>query len=127
MSVSPSLEDYLETILSLQKRNQTVRVTDIATEMSISKPSVNKAIKNLKQHELVLHEHYGDITLTEKGAEIAQSVTFRHMVVKKFLCELLQVEENIAEAEACKIEHSISASTLQKLSEYLDKVIKAGE
>lgn len=124
ISVSPSLEDYLETILFLQKRNGTVRVTDIAVEMSISKPSVNKAIKNLKQLDLALHEHYGDITLTEKGLEIAHSVAFRHMVVKKFLCELLQVDENTAEEEACKIEHSISLPTLQKLSAYLDKVLR---
>ena len=122
IKISPSLEDYLETIYFLQKRKEEVRVTDVAIEMSISKPSVNKAIKLLKSQGLVYHEHYGHLTLTEKGKEIAGDTARRHMIIKKFLVEMLKVDEETAELEACKLEHSMSMDTMEKLAEYIESV-----
>lgn len=124
MKVSPSLEDYLETIYFLQKKNDLVRVTDIAIEMSISKPSVNKAVNLLKSQELVLHERYGQLSLTEKGRKIAEDTAKRHMTIKRFLIEILNVDDNLAEEEACKIEHSMSMSTMEKLANYIEGVTK---
>ena len=121
--ISPSLEDYLETILFLSQKNDIVRVTDVASEMNISKPSVNKAVNILKNQELVSHEHYGSLSLTENGLEIATNVARIHMVLKKFLKDLLNVEEETAEKEACLIEHRISSDTIEKLSNYLNTVL----
>lgn len=122
--VSPSLEDYLETIFFLRSKNGDVRVTDVALEMSISKPSVNKAINNLKAQGLVEHEHYGLLNLTDTGSELAKSVANRHVVIKNFLMNILGVAEETAEEEACKIEHSMSGDTVKKLSEYVEKTRK---
>ncbi len=122
--VSPSLEDYLETILFLSQKNDVVRVTDIAEDMNISKPSVNKAMNLLKSKNLVSHEHYGTISLTQTGLEMAQSVAARHHILKRFLKDLLGVEEKKAEEEACLIEHSISKETIDKLNDYLNSVLK---
>ena len=124
VAITPSLENYLETIFFLDKQNGVVRVTDVAIEMSISKPSVNKAIKNLKQQGYVLHERYGSVTLTEKGLEVAKIVVSKHVVLKKLLHELIGVSEEVAEIEACKIEHVISADTLTKISNYIDVNVK---
>jgi len=122
-SMTPSLEDYLETILFLYQRNGNVRVTDVALEMGISKPSVNKAINILKSSEYVQHEHYGLLSLTEKGEELAKEVADRHFAIKRFLQELLGVDEKRAEAEACSMEHSMSHETVMLLKAYLDKVL----
>lgn len=124
IKISPSQEDYLERILFIRKKNGTVRVTDLATEMNISKPSVNKAINNLKAQGLVDHERYGLLSLTTKGEQLAREVEKRHLVLKKFLYEVLNVEEDKAEKEACLIEHSISLDTIEKLSDYLDINLK---
>lgn len=120
IKVSPAQEDYLERILFIRKKNGTVRVTDLAAEMNISKPSVNKAINTLKAQGLVDHEKYGLLSLTHKGEQLAKNIEKRHMVVKKFLFEVLKVEEEKAEKEACFIEHGISLDTIEKLSQYLD-------
>ena len=96
-------------------------MTDVATELSISKPSVNKAIKQLKQRGYVLHEHYGSITLTEEGLKAAKTVMSKHIILKKFLYELIGVDEEVAEEEACKIEHVISVDTLEKISAYIER------
>ena len=122
-SMTPSLEDYLETIWFLFQRNGNVRVTDVALEMGISKPSVNKAINILKTNEYVQHEHYGLLSLTETGEEIAKEVAERHFALKRFLHDLLGVEEKKAENEACLMEHSMSRETVRLLQTYLDKVL----
>lgn len=71
--ISKSLEEYLKNIYILKKQNENVRVTDIANKMNCTKPSVNKAIKNLKENEMVNYQSYGTIELTEKGEELAKT------------------------------------------------------
>ena len=67
--LSASLEDYLKEIYLLNLEGQEVRVTDIARSLGISKPSVNRAMNTLKELQLLEHEHYGKIILTESGSE----------------------------------------------------------
>lgn len=120
MVVTPSLEDYLEKMYFIYVRNGNVRVTDVANEMNISKPSVNRAIHHLKAHGLVTHEPYKQLCLTEKGMKMAASVANRHRILKRFLAEILLVSDEAAEDDACKIEHLISSETLLKLEDYIN-------
>ncbi len=122
--ITPSLEDYLETILFIFEQNGIVRVTDVAARMEISKPSVNKAINTLKKQELVSHERYGHLHLTQSGEEIAKTIAKRHLMLKKFLVEIIGVCEEVAEHDACLIEHAISPETAHKMEEYVDKVFE---
>ena len=122
-NVTASLEDYLETIYFLNN-DDGVRVTDIATELSISKPSVNRAINTLKAQGLVTHEHYGSLFLTEEGLDIAKKIAKRHFMLKKFLTQILEVDEKTAEEEACLIEHCLSADTVEKLEKFMNKTLK---
>lgn len=117
--MTASLEDYLEAIYFLNGKNDFVRVTDIAARLGISKPSVNRAVNTLKERGLVEHEHYGSLKLTEEGTQIAKAVAERHMMLKKFFMDILSVDEATASAEACEIEHVLSADTINKMSEYL--------
>jgi len=121
IKITSSLEDYLETMLSLKERNNEIRVTDVALELNISKPSVNKAMNILKKQGLLDQEHYGLISLTEKGEEMAKNVLKRHIAVKQLLNSVLLVDEETAEKEACLIEHAISEDTLKKLIVFLEK------
>lgn len=114
-NVTASLEDYLEAIYFLYKKKSEVRITDVARELNISKPSVNRAINTLKKQGLVEHEYYGDLKLTEKGLKIACDVAERHKILKAFLTEKLGVNEETAEREACLIEHDISDDTMDRL------------
>lgn len=122
-NVTASLEDYLEAIYFLNN-DEGVRVTDIATELSISKPSVNRAINTLKSQGLVTHEHYGSLFLTEEGLDIAKKIAKRHFMLKKFLTQILEVDEKTAEEEACLIEHCLSADTVEKLEKFMNKILK---
>ncbi len=119
--ITASLEDYLEAIYFLNGKNDYVRVTDIASELGISKPSVNRAVNTLKELGYVDHERYGSLKLTETGTEIAMAVANRHVMLKSFLTEIVGVDADVAEKEACEIEHVLSPDTIKKMSAYLEK------
>lgn len=118
--ISPSLEDYLETILHLSQEGKTAKISDIALTMNIAKPSVTQAINALQKSGLVLHEPYGPVLLTEAGEEKAHQIWQRHQMLYKFLRDILQVSPATAEADACRMEHVISSETFRKIEHYME-------
>jgi Mn-dependent DtxR family transcriptional regulator len=122
-SVSASKQDYLETILDFTADAGQVRSIDIARALGVSRASVNKSLGALKEQGLVEHEHYGDVKLTERGLRVARQVRARHNALKSFLSDVLGVEPETAENDACRMEHAISRETAAKLEEYLKTVV----
>lgn len=122
--LTPSIEDYLETIYVLDKDKIGVRSIDVAMTLDVSKPSVNKALRNLVSAGLAEQEKYSLIHLTDIGREKAKEIITRHETIKEFLLNVLQVPENIAENEACMIEHSMSNETVTKMREFLNVCTK---
>ena len=120
--ISSNMEDYLETIHLLEQERRTVRVKAIAAEMQITMPSVSSAVKNLENQGMVSHSRYDSVELTKEGAQIAEAVYKRHRVIKHFLSKVLGLESDIAEKDACRIEHNISEETLNKLIQFLEKI-----
>ena len=117
--ISKALEDYLEAIYALAQKHGTVRITDIALYLGISKPSVNRAVNSLKSRGYVSHEPYGDIHLTEKGIAAGNSLMGRHNVIKRFLTDVLGLSAEDAEREACHMAHIISPKTVDKMTEFM--------
>ncbi len=115
-----SKENYLETILILHNRNGAVRSVDIAAEMEFSKPSVSVAMKNLREEGCVVVDENGYITLTQSGREIAERVYERHVLFTEWLTSL-GVPEEIAAADACRIEHDISAESFSAIKKFIKK------
>lgn len=109
-----SAEDYLETILILSKRLPVVRSVDIATELDFKKSSVSVAMKNLREKGHITVTDAGFIYLTDSGMEIAEMIYERHDVLTHYLVSL-GVPEDIAEQDACKIEHIISKESFEAI------------
>ena len=128
MNIHESAEDYLEVILMLQERQGLVRSIDIAHEKNYSKPSVSIAMKRLRENGYVEMDAEGFITLLPPGAEIAQRIYTRHRLLSQFLRNLGVSEEN-AVADACKIEHDISAESFDRIVAFARQqgLIAAGE
>ena len=124
--MTASQEDYLKTIYILILHKNEARVTDIADYLQVSKASVNRALKSLKEIDLVDYEAYGEIKLTEIGKE-ATNVIKKHNVLKAFLIQILNVDSKTAEEEAKKMKHAISEDTVNKFSEYIKSIIKVDE
>lgn len=121
MRIYESRENYLETILVLKKLNGQVRSIDIARKLNFSKPSVSRAIGILKEDGFVVIDRDGYIEFTEKGKQKAESVYDRHNQITEFLISIVGVSADIAEEDACRIEHVISEETFLKIKEYLNE------
>lgn len=119
VTLTESLEDYIEAIYELAQSKGIVRVKDVARKLGVTMPSVNGALKNLEAKGLITHEKYECIEISNKGAMIASVILNRHKTIFTFLNEVLDVEQETAELEACKIEHDLSVETLKKLSDFL--------
>lgn len=119
-----SNEDYLETILELSETTDAVRSVDIAEHLHVSKASVAKAMGILREAGLIEQAHYGLIHLTSHGRQHADEILLRHGMLKRFLTEILGVEEIIAEQDACRMEHVICDHTRAKWFSWLRQVLE---
>ena len=112
--------DYLETIYLLSLRQDTVGVSQVAAERNVTIPTARSAIGRLKDLGLVRQKRYGKIILTEQGRKHAAGVYRTHTVLFRFLHEVLGVESDLADAEACRLEHGLGGDTLSRLVQFLD-------
>ncbi|MDE7244834.1 MAG: metal-dependent transcriptional regulator [Oscillospiraceae bacterium] len=122
MHVYESAEDYLETILMITKRRGMVRSIDIANELGYSKPSVSVAMKKLRENNCIEMDSDGWIHLLPAGAEIAERIYERHRILTDFFI-YLGVSPDVASADACKVEHDLSAETFGKIKEHVRRTM----
>lgn len=124
MAVSSAMEDYLETILLLERKNGAARVTDVANRMGVAKSSVHTALHNLADRGLLVQEHYGTIHLTEEGAKIASGIYSRHKALVRFFEHIVGVGGEIAERDACAVEHVLSSDSMERIRAITDAHFK---
>lgn len=116
MELTASQEDYLEVILNLIRQTGNARVRDIAERLNVAKSSVTVALRTLAKRNLVNYEPYQLISLTNDGQAAAERISRRHRGLSRFLQEVLDVHETIAEASACRIEHAVPDGLVRRLS-----------
>ena len=121
MRTHESGEDYLETILRLYRKQGYVRSTDIANAMNYTKASISRAVKILKEDGYIYLDPNKMIFLTEKGTQKAVEIYERHEMLTQFLAEVLGIDAETAEHDACHMEHAISDSTFQGLKALLEE------
>ncbi|MDR2295799.1 MAG: metal-dependent transcriptional regulator [Clostridiales Family XIII bacterium] len=120
-------ENYLETILILQKERGHVRSIDVATEMNFSKPSISRAMGILKNAGYITIDDGGNIHLTPMGKQTAEGIYERHLLITRYFVEVLDVDQKIAAKDACRIEHVISAEAFAQIKKRLvDRDAAAG-
>ena len=122
IDLSESMENYLETILDLEKTNKVARAKDIAEQLELKPGTVSGALKVLKEKDLINYSPYSFITLTEEGKEIAELIHRRHKVLNDFLQNVLQIEADKADKTACRMEHAIDEETLQRLVAFIEYI-----
>ena len=124
--VGKSAEDYLESMLILKEKNGYIRSVDIAELLGVTKPSVSNAMKRLREEGYIEMNRSGFITVTGKGMDIADKIYTRHKKLTDFFIAL-GVDAEIAEEDACKIEHDISDETFDAICNHIDKFAKANK
>ena len=122
MKIQKSAEDYLETMLMLKEKNGYIRSIDIARHMDVTKPSVSYATKRLRENGYIDMDNDGLILLTDAGMEIANKIYERHKMLSRFLI-MLGLDPELAEEDACKIEHDISNETFEAICDHVENVM----
>lgn len=112
-------ENYLETIYILKERLGSVRSIDVVRELNFSKPSVSRGVGLLKEDGYLVVDEEGFLELTEKGRKKAESVYEKHTVLTSFFMKVADIPEEIAEKDACRLEHIISPETYSGIKEFL--------
>lgn len=129
-SVSESLENYLEAIYHIMDEKQAARAKDIAQRLQVKASSVTGALRLLAERGLVNYAPYDLITLTPRGKRIAKDIVFRHQTLRDFFVKVLSVDEKAADETACKMEHVIPRSIVDRLIkfvEFVDRCPRYGE
>ena len=121
MAITEAVENYLETILILSKKQPDVHAIDICSYLGYSRPTVSIILKKMKDEELVTVDSDNHIRLTESGLEVAERIYDRHQILSAFF-EMLGVDRDTAAEDACKIEHDISPKTSALLKAHYLKI-----
>ena len=114
MTIHKSAEDYLEAMLMLKEKRGYIRSIDVAEMLGVTKPSVSYATKRLRENGYISLDSAGMIQLMEPGLEIAERVYERHRLLTELFIGL-GVSPETARADACKIEHDLSAETFDAI------------
>ena len=109
-----------EAIFELDEEKRVVRVKDIAKRMDVKMPTVTSMLKTLSDRGLVHYEKYEYVELTRDGADVGREMRRRHEILREFLTEILKIDFETADAEACKMEHTLSPETLDSLTDFVE-------
>jgi len=118
--LSANMEDYLEAIYRLSGDTGFSRVSSIADAIGVKRPSVSKALKRLQREGLVTHTPYGGAAVTVLGKQVAQAQVRSHRALTQFLEKVLALRSELAEHDACLMEHAISQETVERLVQFID-------
>ena len=119
-----TLENYLEAVYKLTSNNEAARVSDISEMLNVSKASTNRAMNSLSEKGLVINERYGGIYLTEEGMKYSKKTYEKHKILYTFLTSCLDVKSDIADRDACEMEHVLSDESFEALKHFVNEYLK---
>jgi DtxR family Mn-dependent transcriptional regulator len=120
IALTASQEDYLEAIHHVIEENKVARSRDLVARLGVNSSSVTQALRALSQKGLINYERYGVVTLTETGEDLAHDVIRRHEALRDFFVRILLVDGETAEDAACKMEHAMPRTIVDRLVQFID-------
>ena len=119
-NISSSLEDYLEAIYEIYTEKHGVKAIDISKKLGVGRSSVTEALKTLAQKHLVNYSRYGVLSLTAAGEEAAKNVIERHKILYSFFKNILNLDEEESQENACRVEHVLSEKAFRSLINFVN-------
>jgi len=114
-----TIEEYIETICVLEQRNGRAQTGMIASRLGVKPPSITEMLQKLERQGLIHYESYTGATLTGSGKKMARELMQKHRVIANLL-EILGIDREQAETDACEIEHHVSPETLKRLEQFVE-------
>ena len=120
LALTPTMEDYLEVIYNLAKEKRVAREKDIANKIGVKMPTVTNMLKTLSEKGLIDHARYEYVELTTKGSDLAGDIDQRHQILMRLLTDILKINFDQADEDACNMEHAISPTTLERIVDFME-------
>jgi DtxR family Mn-dependent transcriptional regulator len=117
--LSVSMENYLEAVYELSDKDSGARITDIASRLQVSKASASNAMSVLAEKGLITNKRYQLVTLTPAGMKLAKLTSQKHAIIQKYFTDILSIDPQIADTDACAIEHVISNDSVYAMYQRL--------
>jgi DtxR family Mn-dependent transcriptional regulator len=117
-------EEYIETIYSLEKRDGSAKTGEISLKMNVRPPSVTEMLQKLQGEGYIKYEPYKGAKLTDSGIKLARELMKTHKIIADFL-EIIGIKRELAEIDACQIEHHVSRKTMERLGKFVEFINKA--
>jgi len=114
-----TIEEYIETIFVLEQRNGRAQTGMIAAQMGVKPPSITEMLRKLEKEGLIHYESYNGATLTSSGRKMARELMQKHRILAD-LFEIIGIDRELAEVDACQIEHHVSPETLKRLEQFVE-------
>ncbi len=114
-----TVEEYIETIFVLEQRNGRAQTGMLAAQMGVKPPSITEMLQKLEGAGLIHYESYNGATLTRSGRKMARELMQKHRVIADLL-EILGIDKEVAEVDACQIEHHVSSQTVKRLEQFVE-------
>jgi DtxR family Mn-dependent transcriptional regulator len=113
-----TIEEYIEIICVLEQRDGRAQTGMIASRLGVKPPSITEMLQKLEREGLIQYESYSGATLTSSGKKMARELMQKHRVIADLL-EILGIDREKAETDACEIEHHVSPETLKRLEQFV--------
>ncbi|RJP38534.1 MAG: metal-dependent transcriptional regulator [Phycisphaerales bacterium] len=113
--LSSTHEMYLKVLYGLESEHDVGRVRDMAKGLGVTPSTVTAVLKKLERAGLVVHDYYGTVKLTPQGSRVAACVVRRFEIIKALLVDVLGLDADVAEIDACQMEHSVSPATVNRM------------
>ena len=118
---------YLMAIQDLRQEHGYARLTDLAKKLKITPGSCSVSIKALKAKGLVDEDHNRFLLLSVEGKRLVAVVKHTAEQLRIFFKEFLGVKEDLADEDACRVEHLLSVETSLKLCRFIHELKKKEE
>ena len=119
--VTRRTEQYIESIYEIVKKKGYARVKDVSELLGVGLSTVSEMFKKLDEKGYVNYEKHGGVTLTKKGEKVATKLSKKHKVLREFLI-ILGIDEEVADEDACEIEHVVRQETMDRLTKFVEFV-----
>jgi DtxR family Mn-dependent transcriptional regulator len=118
-ALSETMQMYIKRVHEIETIKGAARVTDIAAALDVKKASVTSALRNLSARGLVNYAPYDVVTLTEDGRQVAEELGRRYTALRDFFINVLGIDPDTAEKDACSLEHHLSETLYKRLISFI--------
>jgi len=119
-----TIEEYVEVIYTLEMKFGRAHTSDIALKLNIKPPSVTEMLQKLHDMDFIIYEPYRGAKLTQSGMKLGQELMQSHKTLTEFF-EIIGIDKETAEVDACQIEHHVTPKTMKQLSKFIEFVQNA--